>query len=245
MACRVLRRGRRGVGGWNWSFNRSVGYAVGGAELAAWEHPGPGVPSILHALSQRHGRIKRTWMFAPLITSSLSVGLGGSGGLEGPSLQSAAAIGSEIGKADQAHVQPALAVDRLCGVCIARSALQSTGRSHHFCVEVIMIDLTASSLVPLLLASLTALITATALMGDGNILTPPIWIHSAWPIFPCTSCWGSLCGAGSVVFSRLYLGASAAVSWLPSSKLSIWAGGAVIGGPSCFFPRCTGRDTRW
>ena len=46
------------------------------------DHPGPGVPSILHALSQRQGRIKRMWMFAPLITSSLSVGLGGSGGLE-------------------------------------------------------------------------------------------------------------------------------------------------------------------
>ena len=45
------------------------------------EHPGPGVPSVLHAISQRRGRIKRMWMFSPLITSVLSVGLGGSGGL--------------------------------------------------------------------------------------------------------------------------------------------------------------------
>lgn len=48
------------------------------------DHPGPGIPSTLHAISTRRGRMKRTWMFAPVITSVLSVGFGGSGGLRHP-----------------------------------------------------------------------------------------------------------------------------------------------------------------
>ena len=103
-----------------------------------------------------------------------------------------------------------------------------------------MIDLTASSLVPLLLASLTALITATALMGDGNILTPPDPDLFRMANLPLYVLLGTLCGAGSVVFSRLYLGASAAVSW-PSSRLRIWAGGAVIGGSILLFPSLYGE----
>ena len=68
-----LHDGMSGFAAWSaWSWWLGVGPLIG-LLATRWvvrnwlrgEHPGPGVPSILHALSQRHGRIKRTWMFAP------------------------------------------------------------------------------------------------------------------------------------------------------------------------------------
>ncbi|HHZ96789.1 MAG TPA: hypothetical protein EYN67_14850, partial [Flavobacteriales bacterium] len=75
-----------------------------GLLLTAWfvkkvlkgDHPGGGIPATLHALSTRRGVLKRTWLFAPVVTSILSVGFGGSGGLEAPAVQAGATIGSEI-----------------------------------------------------------------------------------------------------------------------------------------------------
>ncbi|MFZ9054753.1 MAG: chloride channel protein [Flavobacteriales bacterium] len=205
------------------------------------EHPGPGVPSILHALSQRHGRIKRTWMFAPLITSSLSVGLGGSGGLEGPSLQSAAAIGSEIGRQTKRTFNRRMLLIGCAASASLAALFKAPVAAIIFAVEVIMIDLTSASLVPLLLASLTSLITATVLMGDDNILTTPALDTFELTNLPLYLLLGLVCGAASVVFSKLYLGASQAIAWLPSHRLRIWVGGTVIGLAILLFPSLYGE----
>lgn len=205
------------------------------------DHPGPGVPSILHALSQRHGRIKRTWMFAPLITSSLSVGLGGSGGLEGPSLQSAAAIGSEIGR----QTKRAFNRRMLLIGCAASASLAALFKAPVaaiiFAVEVIMIDLTAASLVPLLMASLSGLITASLFQGQNDILSISNLGTFEMKSLPWYLLLGAACGVGSVFFSKLYLGASHAVTRLPSHRLRIWVAGLGIGAALLLFPSLYGE----
>jgi CIC family chloride channel protein len=205
------------------------------------DHPGPGVPSILHALSQRHGRIKRTWMFAPLITSSLSVGLGGSGGLEGPSLQSAAAIGSEIGR----QTKRAFNRRMLLIGCAASASLAALFKAPVaaiiFAVEVIMIDLTAASLVPLLMASLSGLITASLFQGQNDILSISNLGTFEMKVLPWYLLLGAACGVGSVFFSKLYLGASHAVTRLPSHRLRIWVAGLGIGAALLLFPSLYGE----
>lgn len=205
------------------------------------DHPGPGVPSILHALSQRQGRIKRMWMFAPLITSSLSVGLGGSGGLEGPSLQSASAIGSEIGR----QTKRAFNRRMLLIGCAASASLAALFKAPVaaiiFAVEVIMIDLTATSLVPLLLASLAGLITSSLFQGQNDILTISNLAAFEMKTLPWYVLLGAACGVGSVLFSKLYLGASHSVTRLPSHRLRIWVAGIGIGAALLLFPSLYGE----
>ena len=205
------------------------------------DHPGPGVPSILHALSQRQGRIKRMWMFAPLITSSLSVGLGGSGGLEGPSLQSASAIGSEIGR----QTKRAFNRRMLLIGCAASASLAALFKAPVaaiiFAVEVIMIYLTAASLVPLLLASLAGLITASLFQGQNDILTISNLAEFELKTLPWYLLLGTACGVGSVFFSKLYLGASQAITRLPSHRLRIWVAGIGIGAALLLFPSLYGE----
>lgn len=205
------------------------------------EHPGPGVPSILQALSNRQGRIKRTWMFAPLITSSLSVGLGGSGGLEGPSLQSAAAIGSEIGRQTKRSFNRRMLLIGCAASASLAALFKAPIAAIIFAVEVIMIDLTAASLVPLLLASLSALITATVLMGDENILSTPELGTFKMIELPLYALLGLFCGGFSVLFSRLYRASNGIISWLPSRKLRVIFGGGIIGTALLLYPSLYGE----
>ena len=62
------------------------------------QHVGHGIPSVLFAISKSHGVIKRHNMFSSIVTSVFTVGFGGSVGLEGPTVATGAAIGSNIGQ---------------------------------------------------------------------------------------------------------------------------------------------------
>ena len=59
-------------------------------------HPGPGIPATLHALSRMRARLSRMSMVSPATTAMLTVGFGGSAGLEAPAVQGSAAIASEV-----------------------------------------------------------------------------------------------------------------------------------------------------
>jgi len=124
------------------------------------QYVGDGVPSVLHAISKTKGILKKHNMFSSVISSSITVGFGGSVGLEGPTVATGAAIGSNIAKA--LHLTYKQTVTLLAVACAgAMSAIfKSPIAAIIFAVEVIMLDLTVASLIPLLLASVTAALTS-------------------------------------------------------------------------------------
>ena len=205
------------------------------------EHPGPGVPSILHAMSQRRGRIKRMWMFSPLITSALSVGLGGSGGLEAPALQSAAAVGSEIGRQTKRTFKRRMLLIGCAAAASLAALFKAPVAAIIFAVEVIMIDLTGASLVPLLLASLTALITAELFLGNQDVLSTPVLQDFELNRLPLYLLLGIVCAVGSVVFSKIYMASSHAVAKMRTPRIRIWVAGTLVGAAVVFFPSLYGE----
>ncbi len=205
------------------------------------DHPGPGVPSILHAMSQRRGRISRMWMVSPLITSALSVGLGGSGGLEAPALQSAAAVGSEIGRQTKRTFKRRMLLIGCAAAASLAALFKAPVAAIIFAVEVIMIDLTAASLVPLLLASLTALITAELFLGNQYVLSTPVLDNFELSQLPLYLILGIVCAIGSVLFSKAYLGASHMVLKMPTPRMRIWVVGGLVGSAVMFFPSLYGE----
>ena len=62
------------------------------------KHVGHGIPKVLFAISQRRGKIERHNLFSSILTSTVTVGFGGSVGLEGPTVATGAAIGSHLGQ---------------------------------------------------------------------------------------------------------------------------------------------------
>ena len=124
------------------------------------------IPSILFSLSKKGGILERTKIYFPLITAPLTVGFGGSVGLLGPAVASSAAISSNLGKLFH--------IDRktktlLIG-CATAGAISSIFKSPIaaiiFAVEVFSLDLSFAMLLPLLIASISSVLTSYFFLGD-------------------------------------------------------------------------------
>ncbi len=124
------------------------------------------IPSILFKLSKRSGLIERSKIYIPLITAPLTVGFGGSVGLLGPAIASGSAISSNLGKLFHVNQQ----TRTLLIGCAAAGAISSIFKSPIaaiiFAVEVFSLDLTFASLLPLLIASVSSVLTSYFFMGD-------------------------------------------------------------------------------
>lgn len=205
------------------------------------DHPGGGIPAILHALSTRKGALKRTWIFAPVVTSILSVGFGGSGGLEAPAVQSGATMGSEIASQTKRNFRRR----RLLIGCAAAASLAAMFKAPIaamiFAVEVIMIDLTAASLVPLIFASLASLLTAYFLIESEDILSVTQLDPFVVNRLPYYILLGLFSGVGSVLFTKFYLGSSKLVSRFKNPWTKIITSGVIVGGAVASFPSLYGE----
>lgn len=130
-----------------------------------------GIPSTLFAISKRKGIMKRYQMFGSILTAPLTIGFGGSVGLEGPTVATGAAIGSNISR--MFHMNQTTR-SLLIG-CAAAGAMSSIFKAPIaaiiFAIEVFSLDLTIASMLPLLLASLSAILTSYFFFGD-DILLP-------------------------------------------------------------------------
>ena len=129
-----------------------------------------GIPSTLFAISKKKGIMKRYQMFASILTAPITVGFGGSVGLEGPTVATGAAISSNIARLF--HLNQTTRT-LLIG-CAAAGALSSIFKAPIaaiiFAIEVFSLDLTIASMLPLLLASLSAIITSRFFFGSDVLL---------------------------------------------------------------------------
>jgi len=124
------------------------------------------IPSILFSLTRKSGFLKRSKIYFPLIAAPLTVGFGGSVGLLGPAVASGAAISSNLGKLFHINRK----TRTLLIGCAAAGAISSIFKSPIaaiiFAVEVFALDLTFVSLLPLLIASVSSVITSYFFLGD-------------------------------------------------------------------------------
>ncbi|MDR2811181.1 MAG: chloride channel protein [Tannerellaceae bacterium] len=115
-----------------------------------------GVTKILYAISQRKSRIKPHNMWSSLAASSVTIGLGGSVGAEAPIVLTGAAIGSNLGRLFRME-QKTLMLLVGCGAAGAIAGIfKAPIAGLVFVIEVLMLDLTMTSVMPLLISSVTA-----------------------------------------------------------------------------------------
>lgn len=132
-------------------------------------HVGHGIPSVLYAISKNKGRIESHNLYSSIITSTLTVSFGGSVGLEGPTVATGAAIGANTGRLlNLSYKQVILLLGCACSAAMA-AIFKAPIAAIVFALEVIMLDLTLSAIVPLLIASVVAVLTSYFFMGQ-NVL---------------------------------------------------------------------------
>lgn len=161
-----------------------------------------GVTKILYAISRRQGRIKRHNMWSSVIASSLTIGFGGSVGAEAPIVLTGSAIGSNLGSAfKMEHRTLMLLVG--CGAAGAVAGIfKAPIAGLVFTLEVLMLDLTMASLLPLLISCVTATTFSYIFTGTEAMFRFHLDDVFTMERIPYVILLGILCGLLSLYFTR-------------------------------------------
>lgn len=184
-------------------------YPVAGIFIAGWfvrnivkDDISHGVTKILYAISRRQGRIKRHNIWSSTIASSITIGFGGSVGAEAPIVLTGSAIGSNLGSLfKMEHRTLMLLVG--CGAAGAVAGIfKAPIAGLVFTLEVLMLDLTMSSLLPLLISSVTAATVSYVATGSAAMFKFHLDNPFEMGLIPYVILLGVFCGLVSFYFTR-------------------------------------------
>jgi len=200
-----------------------------------------GIPSTLFAISKRKGIIKRYQMFGSILAAPLTVGFGGSVGLEGPTVATGSAISSNISR--MFHVNQTTR-NLLIG-CAAAGAMSSIFKAPIaaiiFAIEVFSLDLTIASMLPLLLASLSAVLTSYFFFGDDVLLPFRLVDKFTMNDIPFYIILGIIAALTSLYFAEVYERVQKLFDKINSPIKRIIIGGIAIGILIYFIPPLYGE----
>lgn len=126
-----------------------------------------GVTKILHAFSRKGGYLKPHNSFTSIIGSTFTIGFGGSVGAESPIVLTGASIGSSLGRMFHLNQKTITLLVGAGAAGAVAGIFKAPIAGMVFTLEVLMLDLTMASVVPLLIASVTATTIATFFLGEG------------------------------------------------------------------------------
>ena len=163
---------------------------------------GHGVTKILYAISRRQGHIRRHNCWSSVIASGITIGFGGSVGAESPIVLTGSAIGSNLGRLFKVdHKTLMLLIG--CGASGAIAGIfKAPIAGVVFTLEVLMIDLTMASLLPLLVSSITALVMMYIFTGTSAEFSFTLDNAFAVERIPTSILLGIFCGLVSLYFTR-------------------------------------------
>ena len=197
---------------------------------------GHGVSRVLYAISKRKSRIRSHNNWTSLIATTITIGFGGSVGAEAPIVLTGSSIGSTIGRFFRLNYRQ---VTLLIG-CGAAGAIAGIFKAPVagivFTLEVLMLDLTISSIVPLLISAVTAATVAYFLMGDDVLLTFNITEAFNISNIPWYVVLGVVTGLLSVFFSKMTLFLESRYEKIKNQVIRFAVGGSVLGLLIYLFP---------
>ena len=202
---------------------------------------GHGISRILFSISRRKSHMKTHNTWTSIVASTLTIGFGGSVGAEAPIVLTGSSIGSTIGRFFKLNYKN---ITLLIG-CGAAGAVSGIFKAPIagivFTLEILLLDLTISSIVPLLISSVTADTVAYFLMGDKVLFS--FNIAGAFNIsnIPWYLVLGVISGLISLYFSKMTLFLEGSYQKIKNSYLKLILGGIVLGGLIYLFPPLFGE----
>lgn len=200
-----------------------------------------GVTKVLYAISRRKSRLKKKNCYASLVASSITIGFGGSVGAEGPIVFTGAAIGSNIGQAFR--LSPKILMILVgCGAAAGIAGIfRAPIAGMLFTLEVLMIDFTGATVMPLLISSITGATVAYILEG----YNAEFFFAQSEPFItrkiPYAILLGIVTGLVSLYFTRVMMAMESFFGKFRQSWLKIISGGAILAGLIFLFPPLYGE----
>jgi CIC family chloride channel protein len=190
---------------------------------------GHGISTTLHAISSRNGMIQGYKIFASLITAPITVGFGGSAGLQGPAVSSGAALGSNVAQLFHMNSKTRMLLIGCATAGAMSSMFQAPIAAIIFAVEIFSLDLAFASLVPLLLASVSAVITSYFFIGTDVLFGFKLVDVFEVKDIPFYIVLAFLTGIASVYFSKMYFKIINFFEQFNSPFKKLLIGGVAIG----------------
>ncbi len=134
------------------------------------KHIGHGISTTLHAISKLNGIIPRYNIYAGLITAPLTAGFGGSVGLQGPAVSIGSALGSNTARLFHMNTKTRMLLIGCASAGAMASMFKAPIAAIVFAIEIFSLDIAFASLVPLLLASVSAVVTSYFFLGTDVLL---------------------------------------------------------------------------
>jgi len=197
---------------------------------------GHGISRILYAISRNKSHLKTHNTWSSIIATTITIGFGGSVGAEAPIVLTGSSIGSSIGRFFNLNYKN---ITLLIG-CGAAGAIAGIFKAPVagivFTLEILLLDLTTSSIVPLLISSVTAASVAYFLMGDKVLFNFNVVGTFHISNIPWYLLLGIISGLISLYFSKMTLFLESNYDKIKNSYLRLILGGIVLGGLIYLFP---------
>ena len=200
-----------------------------------------GVTRVLHSISQNKSRLKQHNIYSSIIASSATIGFGGSVGAEGPIVYTGAAIGSNLGQAFR--LSPRILMILVgCGAAAGIAGIfKAPIAGMLFTIEVLMLDLTTVSIMPLLIASITSATMAYVFTGydfEFFFVQSESFVTNRIPFVILL---GIFCGLSSLYFTRVMNMMENVFKRIGTPWKKTLFGGAILAGLIYLFPPLFGE----
>ncbi|MDH7913397.1 chloride channel protein [Winogradskyella sp. SYSU M77433] len=205
------------------------------------KHIGHGISSTLYAISKLGGIIPRYNIYAGLITAPLTAGFGGSVGLQGPAVSVGSALGSNVARLFHMNQKTRMLLIGCAAAGAMASMFKAPIAAIIFAVEIFSLDIAFTSLIPLLLASVSAVVTSYFFLGTDVLLRfeliDKFRIHDI--AFYCIL--GLITALASVYFSKVFFAITNFFKQFESRAKRLLIGGLAIGTILYFIPPLYGE----
>lgn len=200
-----------------------------------------GVTRVLYAISQNKSRLKLHNTYTSVVASSITIGFGGSVGAEGPIVNTGAAIGSNLGSLFRMSPQILMMLVGSGAAAGVAGIFKAPIAGMLFAIEVLMIDLTTVSVMPLLISSITAATVSYIFTGYS-----PEFVFDQSEAFltnriPYTIVLGIVCGFTSLYFTKVIGKMESLFSKIHNPWYKFAFGGVILSGLIFCFPPLYGE----
>lgn len=204
-------------------------------------HPGHGVTKVLYAIVRQSGILRGVYMYSSVLASALTVGFGGSVGLEAPVVIAGASIASNVsvlGGMTYKNRMLLMASGAASGIsAIFNAPVAGT----IFAVEVLMADSTSMRLIPILIASAVGAVVAKVLLPEEHLFSFTLMDDFRNSDIPYYLLLGVFCGMVSVYFVRTIYWTEQRMSLVRSPLNRVLVGGGIVVIMLFLFPALRGE----
>lgn len=187
-----------------------------------------GITRILYAISTKRSRLKAHNCWSSVIASAITIGFGGSVGAEAPIVLTGSAIGSNLGQLFRMDNKKLMLLVG-CGASAAIAGIfKAPIAGLVFTLEVLMVDLSMASLLPILVSCVTATCFTYIFIGSSSLFV--FQLDEAWTLerVPASILLGVFCGVISLYFIRMMSACEGVFARLGKKTFSKFALGGVM-----------------